>query len=240
MAVRTELREQLTARVRGHAGVSLYGRQVNRRLGGVVARVAFRWGLRPNQVTAASGLVSALAVALLILVRPTALSGPLVWFLVAFAYVLDSADGQLARLRGGGTPAGEWFDHVVDAGRVVALHGGVAIMAYRFYESQTAPLVALLYAFASSVLFAAGTLAEILLRGHGGDAPDAPAVAPAITLRGLLLMPLDLGVLGFSFVFVAYESAFLTVYGIFLALTVVIGAALIAKWFRKLSAVPAT
>jgi phosphatidylglycerophosphate synthase len=238
MTLNQALKDRLVAGVRGHAGVSLYGRQVNRRLGGALAQVAFRLGLRPNQVTAASGATSALAVALLVLVRPSLVSGVAVWFLVVLAYALDSADGQLARLRGGGTLAGEWFDHVLDAGRVVALHSGVLVMTYRFYELRTSSVLPLLYVFVASVLFAGGTLAEILLRGRRDEAPEREQ-APVVTLRGLLLLPLDLGMLALTFLFIGSESAFRLAYGTFLALTVVVGAALLAKWFRQLSEVSA-
>ena len=238
MTLNQALRDRLVAGVRGHAGVSLYGRQVNRRLGRALAQVAFGLGLRPNQVTVASGVASVLAVATLMLVRPSPASGVLVWFLVVLAYALDSADGQLARLRGGGTVAGEWFDHVLDAGRVVALHSGVLVMTYRFYESRTSSVLPLLYVFVAAVLYAGGTLAEILLRAHRAEEPARPS-APPVTLRGLLLLPLDLGVLALSFLFIASESAFPAVYGTFLLLTSVVGAALLVKWFRQLTAVSA-
>jgi phosphatidylglycerophosphate synthase len=207
-------------------------------LGGALARVAFDLGLRPNHVTTLSGVASAVAVAALALAEPSLATGVLVWFLVVLAYALDAADGQLARMRGGGTLSGEWFDHVQDAGRVVAMHGGVLIMTYRFYELRSSSLLPLLYVFVASVLFAAGTLAEILLRGHREEVPRHRA-APVVTLRGLLLLPLDLGVLATAFLFIGDESAFRAVYGTFLALTVVVGAALLARWFRQLSAVSA-
>ena len=38
--------------------------------------------------------------------------------LLVVGYALDAADGQLARLRGGGSVAGEWLDHVVDAVKI--------------------------------------------------------------------------------------------------------------------------
>ena len=230
------LKDRVAAGVRGHAGVSLYGRHVNRPLGRVLARAAHRLQLRPNQVTVASGLTSLLAVTVLALVRPSLATGVLVWLLVVLAYALDSADGQLARLRGGGTLAGEWFDHVLDAGRMVALHSGVLVMIYRFYDSRSALLLPLLYVLVASVLFAAGTLAEIFLREHRQPSvPDQPA--PTVTLRGLLLLPLDLGVLALAFLFIGSPSAFVRVYGTFLVLSVLVGSALLAKWFRQLSSV---
>jgi len=238
MTLNLALKDRLVAGVRGRAGVSIYGRQVNRRLGGAFARVAFRLGLRPNHVTAVSGLMSVLAVATLVLVRPSLASGIAVWFLVVLAYALDSADGQLARLRGGGTPAGEWFDHTLDAGRVVAMHSAVLVMTYRFYDSRTVSVLPLVYLLVASVIFAAVTLAEILLRGHRDDEPPADA-APAVTLRGVLLLPLDWGIIALSFLFIGSQSAFPAVYGALLVLTIVVGTALFVKWFRQLSALSA-
>ena len=52
--------------------------------------------------------------------------------LLATGYALDSADGQLARLKGGGRPAGEWLDHTVDMAKTVMLHGAVLIAWLRF------------------------------------------------------------------------------------------------------------
>lgn len=231
------LKDRLAAGVRAHPGASLYGMRVNRPLGGMLARAAHRMRLRPNQVTVASGLTSALAVALLSLIRPSLATGVLVWVLVALAYALDSADGHLARLRGGGTLAGEWFDHVLDAGRHVALHGGVLVMFFRFYESRTALLIPMLYVLVASVLFAAGTLAEIFLRGHREQPVPGAGALPPVTLRGLLLLPLDVGVLALAFIFIGNESAFVWVYGAFLVLNVLVGTALLAKWFRQLSSV---
>jgi phosphatidylglycerophosphate synthase len=48
-------------------------------------------------------------------------------------YAFDAADGQLARLRGGGSLAGEWLDHMIDAAKVSSLHVAVAISVYRWF-----------------------------------------------------------------------------------------------------------
>ena len=56
-------------------------------------------------------------------------------------------------------------------------------------------------------------------------------------LRGLLLLPMDVGVLALAFLFIGNESAFVRVYGAFLVLNVLVGSALLAKWFRQLSSV---
>ena len=52
--------------------------------------------------------------------------------LLVVGYAFDAADGQLARLRGGGIIAGEWLDHMVDAIKVASLHLAVLVGLYRF------------------------------------------------------------------------------------------------------------
>ena len=63
--------------------------------------------------------------------RPSAAAAVLTSLLLMLGYALDSADGQLARLRHGGSKAGEWLDHVADAIKLSTLHGAVAIGLFR-------------------------------------------------------------------------------------------------------------
>nr|WP_223286356.1 CDP-alcohol phosphatidyltransferase family protein [Kocuria atrinae] len=77
---------------------------VNRPVGRLLAAACYRAGLTPNQVTGISALCSAIGVAVLLAMDPSWVSGILVWFLLALGYAFDSADGQVARLRGGGSP----------------------------------------------------------------------------------------------------------------------------------------
>ena len=94
-----------------------YSRFVNRRIGRHLAALAYGRGLTPNQVTASARTVTFSGIAALPLRAPS-------WRTVVAsagrccsATRLDSADGQLARLRASGSPAGEWLDHVSTAPR---------------------------------------------------------------------------------------------------------------------------
>ena len=58
--------------------------------------------------------------------------------LLASGYVMDSVDGQLARLRGSGSLSGEYLDHTVDCVKTATLHLAVLISWYRFATSTTA------------------------------------------------------------------------------------------------------
>src|SRR5215210_5167991 len=109
-----------------------YSVYVNRRLGRYLAAWAFRAGLTPNRVTALSAACTFAAVLALAVLPASAGLGVAVAVALALGYALDSADGQVARLRGGGSAAGEWLDHVVDAIKASALHGAVLLSAYRF------------------------------------------------------------------------------------------------------------
>ena len=94
--------------------------------------MAFHAGLTPNMVTALSAAFTGTGIALLALVRPSLPMGLAVTACLVVGYALDAADGQLARLRGGGSPAGEWLDHMVDAVKASSLHLAVLIGFYRF------------------------------------------------------------------------------------------------------------
>ena len=102
-------------------GVPAYTRWVNRR----IARYF---------VTAVSAAISAAGVIVLLTAPPTILTGVIVALLFALGYGLDSADGQVARVTGASSPAGEWLDHVVDSMRVPTVHLATLVGFIRFPE----------------------------------------------------------------------------------------------------------
>ena len=98
MTFTAALRELRTAQ-KTSKGVSLYSRHINRPLGRVLAAAAFRAGLTPNQVTLLSALVSYAALAAVALLPPSWGLAAGVYAGLVLGFALDSADGQLARLR---------------------------------------------------------------------------------------------------------------------------------------------
>src|SRR6185312_6679331 len=159
--------QQLSHAQKTSKGAPAYSRFVNRRAGRYLAAAAYRAGRTPNEVTAVSAAFSAVAIVLVALVRPTAVIGVVVAVLLAVGYAFDSADGQLARLRGGGTPAGEWLDHMVDAVKLSSLHLAVLIGLYR--SGAVGALVLLIpiaYCVADGALFFAMMLNEALRAQH--------------------------------------------------------------------------
>ncbi|MFC9295262.1 CDP-alcohol phosphatidyltransferase family protein [Streptomyces sp. NPDC057011] len=237
-SVGTALRE-LRGAQKSAKGVSLYSRFVNRPAGRFLAAGSYALGLTPNQVTLVSAAFSFAAVAAVALAAPSWGLGLAVWAALAVGFAFDSADGQLARLRGGGSPAGEWLDHVVDCAKLTALHTCVLIAFYRFpdaYGTQAHGwlLVPLGFQLAAVVTFFGGLLTEKL---KPKAAPGSPAAAPS-TVRAVALLPVDYGVFCGVFLLLGGGTLFRWAYAGFGVVAALFLVAFLAKWFRELSAVP--
>ncbi|TDD44625.1 CDP-alcohol phosphatidyltransferase family protein [Kribbella antibiotica] len=218
------------------AGTPAYSRFVNRRIGRVLAAAAFLGGRTPNQVSIASGLCSLAGIALIATVRPSFGLAVAVTLLLVAGYGLDSADGQLARLRGGGSPLGEWLDHMIDAVKIVLLHSAVLVSFYRFdaFSNELILLIPLAYLCLSSVLFFGLILIDQLRRGNGGV--QKPNVRGDSVLKSLLIAPTDYGVLCLVFLAFGIPSLFAALYGALLAINLLFLAAAVVKWYREMAA----
>ncbi|WP_454149519.1 CDP-alcohol phosphatidyltransferase family protein [Microbacterium lacticum] len=211
-------------------GVSLYSRWINRPLGRVFAALAVQVGLGPNAVTVVSAVVTFGGIAVLAWAPPTITTGIGGALLLVLGFALDSADGQVARLTGRGSRAGEWLDHVVDAAKMVGLHGAVLVAFWRTGEAGGWMALALAFQFVAVVFFSALTLYSLLATSESPSAESSPS-----TLRAIALLPADYGVLAVSFVLWGVRPAFLTVYTVLFVATTLIAAALCLKWFRSLA-----
>ncbi len=227
---------ELSRAQKSSAGTPAYSRFVNRRIGRVLAAAAFLAGRTPNQVSLASGFCSLVGIVLIAAVRPSLpLALVVVMVLLVLGYGLDSADGQLARLRGGGSPLGEWLDHMIDSVKIVLLHSAVLVSFYRFdaFSNELLLLVPLAYVCMSSVLFFGLILIDQLRRRHGGQKPNERGDS---VLKSLLIAPTDYGVLCLVFLTFAWPSVFIVLYGGLLAVNLLFLAAASAKWFREMAA----
>ncbi|MBT0770539.1 CDP-alcohol phosphatidyltransferase family protein [Kineosporia sp. J2-2] len=213
-----------------------YLRFVNRRLGGYLAAAAFVRGWTPNRLTAVSAGLSLVGVVALALVRPSWWLGVLVALALLAGFAFDSADGQLARLRGGGSPVGEWLDHVVDAVKSCLLHSAVAISVYRFEPDLPGAvlLLPLVFLTAYVALAFASMLRDQLLRARGAGGSEGGSDS---VLRGVLLLPVDYGTLCLAFALLGAPRVFLAVYGVLAVLNVLFDIRLLVRTFRQLSAV---
>jgi hypothetical protein len=228
---------RLSGAQKSSKGGQAYSVYVNRRLGRWAAAAAYLVGLTPNAITTVSACFSAAGIAVIALVSgwPVAVAAPL---LVA-GHALDAADGQLARLRGGGSPAGEWFDPMVDAGKSTSLHRAVRVHLYRFTDLDHGwLLVPMGFTVVAVTLFFAQLLNEQLRRHRQAPAP-AGTVAPierGSPVVAVLKLPHDYGVLCWSFVLLGAPDVFLGVYTFLFAFNAGYLALALVKWYRDMSA----
>ncbi|QRZ61173.1 CDP-alcohol phosphatidyltransferase family protein [Rothia sp. ZJ932] len=198
-------------------GVPAYTRWVNRHVARVFAAAAVKFGITPNGVTAISAGFSALGLLVLLFAAPTVVTGFLVALLFALGYALDSADGQVARVTGASSPAGEWLDHVVDSVRVPSVHLAVLVGFVRYSEHWAFTgwqLWWLPMAFTVVTVghFMSQILAEQLRNNRKTAAP--PTGGP---LRSFVNLHMDAGTLCWIFVFWGFGLGFIVVYGVLFA-----------------------
>lgn len=225
-------------------GAPPYSRWVNRRLGRLLAAAAFLAGRTPNQVTMLSAASTLVALVLVATVHPSWWLGIVVSFLLLLGYALDSADGQLARLRGGGTKSGEWLDHVVDAFKIVIFHGVILISFYRFGDELPSAvlLIPLGFIVVSSVFFFAMILTDQLRRiasSERGQAYAKPSGGGG-WLQTVVAIPTDYAVLCLAFVLFGWLAGFVVVYGLLFAANAIILIAVLARWWRELRTIDAS
>lgn len=219
-------------------GAPAYSIYVNRRLGRYIAAAAYRGGLTPNAVTAISAACTFAAIAALVVAPPTVVTGVLVALLLAVGYAFDSADGQVARLRGGGSAAGEWLDHVVDAVKVVTLHAAVLVTAYRHLlplDARGWLLVPLGFAIVASVSFAVFLLNDLLKAARQGAPTTAVIRGGSTPLRALLGVPTDYGLLIWVFVLLGAPVAFFVAYTLLFVAQLGYLVLALPKWFRDMT-----
>ena len=237
---------------KSNRGAPGYSRWINRPAGRQLAILAFRLGLSPNQVTLLSGFTSLVGIVVLATAPATVPVGFLVAFLLALAYALDSADGQVARMQGGGSRTGEWLDHVIDCFKIAALHAAVLIAWYRSYDvSDAMLLVPIAFGIQASAFFFGKILTDQLRASAAtaasaattAAAPVEPTTPPAVSvddgrppvLASLLVLPLDYGLLCVTFVLLGFHQVFVWAYCALAVMGVVLLVAALGKWYRDLS-----
>ncbi|MDQ0077542.1 CDP-alcohol phosphatidyltransferase family protein [Arthrobacter oryzae] len=217
------------------AGAPPYSIYVNRKAGKYVAAAAHRIGWSPNAISCVSAVLTFSGITLLAAAPSSWWVGITVWSMLALGYVFDSADGQVARLRGISSPAGEWLDHVLDCAKLPSLHLAVLIAAYRNFHlsNDVWLLVPILYSAIASVAFFSMILNDHLKTIHSGP-PRSAGKKKRSVIKSIALLPTDYGALCFLFVFLGSESIFISLYSLFFLANA--GHLLLAsfKWFNDM------
>jgi phosphatidylglycerophosphate synthase len=223
---------------KGHArGAPAYSVYLNRRLGRVFAAAAHTWGWTPNTATAISAAHTFPAIALIIVAPITWWSGVLIALLLVLGYAWDSADGQLARLRGGGSLSGEWLDHFIDAIKIASLHLAVLVGLWLHADLQNSLwlIVPLIFSVVAVVSFF-GMLLNDLLKGKKG-VPSTHARGGGSLIRSLMMLPTDYGILCLIFLVWGWTTGFLFCYTALMLLNAVFISLAAVKWFREMRAI---
>ena len=115
------------------------------RLGGVLAFIAYKIELSPNMITLIGGLTGTYAIWQFSVLPLGLLETVHLSLMFSFVYILDCADGQLARATGKSTPIGKWFDIAVDLLLIVLFPLGIAsLLLGSFSETDTNLMVSCL------------------------------------------------------------------------------------------------
>ena len=226
----------LSAAQKSNAGAPLYSRLINRPVGRVLAAVAHRVGLTPDQVTLLSACCTYLGIALIALWRPSAAAAVATSLLLMLGYALDSADGQLARLRHGGSRAGEWLDHVADVIKLSTIHAAIAISLFRFSLDDFAGPAVLLVPLAFGAVQTIHFFSYILtyqLRYHGGTPLASGEGRPGLT-KAVLSAPTDYGLMCFVLMLRFAPVVFVWVYGLMLVGYALYVALALPRWYLEL------
>lgn len=221
--------QALRAAQKPGGGVPAYTRWVNRRLARYGAAAAYALGWSANAVTAASAALSAAGVVVLLIAPISAATGIIAAALFAVGYVLDSADGQVARLSGSSSRAGEWLDHVVDALRIPAMH--LAVLAALWLRGELggwAFTVVAAYCVISVGQFMSQILAEQL-----GGRERARVQGPGIR-HSLVIAPTDTGVFCWLFALWGAPALFLGAYTALLLINAAYSAVSMRRKYQRL------
>ena len=188
----------------------------------------------PNVATVLSALMSGSAIVLIAVVRPSVWVGLLIGVLLVAGYVMDSVDGQLARLYGGGSKAGEWLDHTIDCVKTLTLHLAVVISWYRFpvYAADGWLLVPLGFAVVAAVSFF-GLILMPTLRPKGGSSTLRRGDQDPVWRRYALL-PMDYGTLCVVFALFNGRPEFVWIYAALFAANALALLAALRNWWREL------
>lgn len=229
-----EAYRRLAQAQKGHArGAPAYSVYVNRRIGRLLAALAYRIGLTPNQASVISAVHSFAAIALVAVAPVDVWTGVVIALLLVLGYAWDSADGQVARLRGDGSPQGEWLDHFIDTLKIASLHLAVLIGLYRVLpETPVLLLIPIVFSIVASTTFS-GMLLNDLLKGKHAVASTHERGGGTLR-RSLLLLPTDFGLVCLVFVFWGWTPAFLVGYGALCLAAVLFLAVASVKWFREI------
>ena len=234
--------DELQRAQKDSSGAPPYSRFINRPAGRVLAAAAHQLGLTPNTVTGISACFTFTGIVVLAAGNAAWPTGVLVALLLMVGYALDAADGQLARLRGGGSPDGEWLDHVIDAAKLASIHLAVLITCYRHFDlpSPALLLVPIGFSVVQSVHFFGMIATELILRERQARLAPTEAFTPPARVGSrhsvivtIARLPVDYGLLCLTFALLGAHIVFFGVYSLMALASAGLLLLALVRWFRQ-------
>lgn len=161
-AMRAEAERRLLASARKTTTDGPVSRWINRPFSLTVTRVLARFDVKPNLVTTFVLTLGILAAALVMRATPYAFVAAAI--VTQLASVLDSCDGELARVNLRGSTFGAWYDTLVGKVRYTLMLIAAGVALYR--TTGTAAFLIATAAFVVAIAYLAPTMVQCLRRRH--------------------------------------------------------------------------
>lgn len=194
----------------------IYTYYVNRNAAIPVTWLMWKIGLTPNAVSLISFTVTHVALALLIALGASAPVAIGAYLLLVLGYILDSSDGQLARVSGKISRLGEWIDHSFDIIKLLTINmtlGYVVIQAaVAADQSLTLPFLAVGLNLLSQPAHFFIVNMKIMLLGIQGPETDLRQMSPATVLALLIRHGADYGLFIMIVLLLPWQEVFVPVY----------------------------
>lgn len=226
----------LAASQKKGAGTPAYTRFVNRHLGRLLASVLAAFNFSPNIISLISSAITITCFIIFTLLSQVSIiqSSALV-ILLYFAYALDSADGQVARLLDKQSKNGEWLDHTLDAIKIPLGHGVAILLIIK--NIPTNKLLIIFYLTIISIAsanFLSGILKSKLL-----SSPTTPKhkiiKGRNSVIRSFLTLPLDYGLFILIFLFSFNSEWFINIYNLWGMIFVLFSTISLLKSWQELT-----
>ena len=217
------------------AGTPAYTRFVNRWLGRLLASFLASFKISPNSVSLLSGIITFISFIMFLVIDEIKFANSLILvFFLYFAYALDSADGQLARLLNRQSKQGEWLDHTLDAIKIPLSHGVAIFFIYKHKAINVEWIIfyIIILSFASAI-FLSGILKSKLI-SKNEFLRDENNEKNSI-VRSFLTLPLDFGILISLFLFSFNPNWFIIIYSIWGLIFIFYSILLLIKYWRELT-----
>ncbi len=233
---------ELNSHQKPKRGTPLYTRTVNRLLGKYLAALAFELRMSPTQLTILSALLTFCSFLGLIIFPTNVYFTAFFTIILLLAYALDSADGQLARLKQNGTAAGEWLDHTTDALKQVFFHAAILLILFAQGEiTLFMLLIPLCFIAVQLTVFTSNLLKEKLFKIYTlsvNSQPDLSVNPPdsVSLLKDILFFCTDYGILCMLFFFLSFSNIFWCLYVFFFLANSFTGTLMLCSSYKRLLA----